>query len=151
MKMLLGIVVVAVLAAAGAGSAWVLRPQGGNAPGEVEVVAATDLSEPDYVQMTREFIVPIVGDGRVRAHMVLTLSLESATLESEVLLARAPVLRDRLLEALFRHAGTGGFDGRFTDALAMNRLRATLNEAVAATLHPDRATVLVTSIDKRER
>ncbi|UWQ21831.1 flagellar basal body-associated FliL family protein [Jannaschia sp. W003] len=148
MKAVLGIVAILLFAAGGGAAAVFLRPppEAAAAPPPPE-----PLPEPDLVNLTREFIVPIVDDGRVRGHVVLNLALQSETLPSEVLLRREAVLRDRLLEALFRHAGLGGFDGRFTDALPMNRLRLALNEAIRAALHPDAATVLVTAIDRRER
>ena len=153
MKTLLALPLVLVAAAAGGGAGLFLAP---GHEGEAQATVHSEvppeaLAEPDYMPFSKEFIVPLVSDGRVRAHVVLTLGLESTLLPREEMLRREPALRDRLMEAVFRHAATGGFDAMFTDALPMNRLRLALNEAVVPVLRPASATVLITSVDRRDR
>lgn len=148
MRIVLGLMVVLLFAGLGGGAGVFLRPSGEQ---PTEVAPPEPLPEPQFVSFPREFIVPLVTDGRVRAHVVLTLGLHSDTIPREGLLGHEPLLRDRLLEALFRHATMGGFDDSFTDAMQMNRLRTALNEAASAALHPDDVSILVTSIDRRDR
>lgn len=145
MRVILALLAVVLAGIAGAGGAWWLTPS------ERATAAPVPLAEPAHVTLPREFVVPLIAESRVRGHAVLTLGIHSATLDREVLLTREAVLRDRMLEALFRHAAAGGFDDRFTDAAPMARLRIALNEAASAALAPDDATVLVTSIDRRDR
>ncbi|WP_308915867.1 flagellar basal body-associated protein FliL [Jannaschia sp. LMIT008] len=144
-------------AVAGGGVAGAMLSPGHPAPeaeAEAEAPAAEEaeaLSEAVEIPLIREFIVPLIIDGRVRSHVVLTLGLSSKTLPQEAAYDREPVLRDKLMEALFRHASAGGFDGRFTETLPMNRLRLALNEAAQATYEGHDLTVLITSIDRRDR
>ena len=146
LKVLVLAALVPAAAAGGGALAWQL-----GRPAPAGAAAPAPPAEPDHVAYPREFVVPVVSGGRVGAHVVLTLGLHSADLPREELLRREPIVRDRLLEALLRHAAAGAFDGSFAGAEAMARLRLTLNEAATAALVPARATVLVTSIDRRER
>lgn len=149
MRIVLGIVFVLLLAIGGGALGFVLKPEKEASVPE-EPPEPEPLPEPEYVSLTREFVVPMVADGRVRGHVVLTLGLHSETVTREQLLRLEPIFRDRLLEALFRHASAGGFDAQFTSALNLNRLRTTLNEAASSVIYPSEATVLVTSIDRRD-
>lgn len=152
MRLVLALPIVLLAVAGGGAAGLVLAPDdGGEADAHREAAAPEPLAQPDNMPFTREFIVPLVSEGRVRAHVVLNLGLESAVLTREEMLRREPVLRDRLMEALFRHTATGGFDGSFTDALAMNRLRLGLNESIVPVLRPAGATVLITSVDRQDR
>ena len=150
MRLVLALPVLLIAAAGGGAAGLVLAPDHGE-EGHEAAPPPEPLPEPETMPFTREFIVPLIAEGRVRGHVVLNLGLESATLTRDAMLAREPVLRDRLMEALFRHAATGGFDDVFTDALPMNRLRLAMNEAADAVLHPAGATVLITSVDRQDR
>ena len=137
------------------GAGLVLAPDHGTEAGSEashgDAAGHGEPSAPDYMPFSREFVIPLVSDGRVRAHVVLNLALQSTLLTRDDMLFQEPALRDRLMEAVFRHAATGGFDGMFTDALPMNRLRLALNEAVVPVVRPATATVLITSVDRRDR
>lgn len=152
MRLLLALPIVLVAVAGGGAAGLMLAPgDGAHGEGAAEAAPPEPLAAPDYMPFAKEFIVPLVSEGRVRAHVVLNLGLESTLLPRDEMLRREPALRDRLMEALFRHTATGGFDGSFTDALPMNRLRLALNEAVVPVLRPASATVLITSVDRRDR
>ncbi|KIT14295.1 hypothetical protein [Jannaschia aquimarina] len=146
MRLLIGIVLVLLAAIGGAGAAYVTR-----APSSDHAEPPEPLPQTEYVALRRELIIPIVVDGRVRAHVVMGLGVHSETLPTEEILRREPILRDRLLEASFLHAAAGGFDGRFTEVLRMNRLRVALGEAASAALAPHDAQILIQSIDRRDR
>ena len=151
MRLLIAAPLLLVVVGGAAAAGLVLAPDHGDGDAHAQAAPPEPLDQPDYMPFSKEFIVPLVRDGRVRSHVVVNLALESTVLPREEMLRREPALRDRMMEALFRHTATGGFDGAFTDALAMNRLRIALNEAVVPVLRPAGATVLITSVDRRDR
>lgn len=114
----------------------------------------TAYSDPDvsyeYVRLSGQFVVPVLDTERVRALVVLSLTIEAKQgLESKIE-EREPKLRDTLLQVLFNHAQTGGFDGAFTTGQAMRDLRAALTQASRSVLGPDAHGVLVTDVVKQD-
>ena len=81
--------------------------------------------------------------------MVLTLGVESRAVSRDEILQREPLLRDGMNEALFLHASLGGFDGDFTAAVTMNRLRTRLNEVVTDLLSDQEARALIISLARQ--
>lgn len=144
----IGIVAFVLVAAAGGGAAGLFLSPGGGAAHD----APEELEAPATLAFDNDLIVPLVSEGQVVGHIVVSLALESHTLTREAMREREVVYRDRLLEALLRHGAIGGFTDAFTDTLAMNRLRLALNEALRPALPPGAdATALITSINRRDR
>ena len=144
----MGRVVLILLAVAaltgGAGAGWVLRPAG-----EVAAEAAAPDPVQQIVSLKDGFVVPVLRDGRIWTHVVLTLAIEAHGASEDDILRQEPVLRDALTEALFRHGSLGGFDGDFTGPLEMNRLRTRLNEVVASRLDDPTARVLIVAMARQ--
>ncbi|GIT91628.1 flagellar motor protein MotA [Jannaschia pagri] len=139
------VVLIALLGGAGAGH--VLRPP----PPEPEEpvvpeVEETDLSSPEVVAFRDPFVVPVLRDGRVWSHLVLSLGVESHAVARETILLQEPLLRDGMNEVLYLHASLGGFDGDFTASPAMTRLRQRLDDVVSQRLEDDDARVLIMSM-----
>lgn len=105
---------------------------------------------PEYVKMNNQFVVPVVEGGRVVAMVVLSLSLEVATGNTETVYQREPKLRDAFLQVLFDHANTGGFSGSFTDGSNLVVLRTSLKEAAALVLGTVVSDVLITDIARQD-
>jgi flagellar FliL protein len=82
----------------------------------------------EFVKLNNQFVVPIVADTKVNALVVLALSIEVPLGKSEFVYQREPKVRDSFLQVLFDHANIGGFDGNFTDAHVLGRLRVALKE-----------------------
>lgn len=82
----------------------------------------------EYVKLNNQFVVPIVTGDRVSALVVLALSVEVPAGQQDKVFAREPKLRDSFLQVLFDHANIGGFEGNFTDAQMLGRLRDALRE-----------------------
>jgi flagellar basal body-associated protein FliL len=148
----------------GVGAGLVLRPsaehpaEGGEAPakdgehaeeGEAEDAEPKE-GAPEYVKMNNQFVVPVVEDGRVASMVVLSLSLEVATGNTETVYQREPKLRDVFLSVLFDHANVGGFSGSFTDGANLVMLRTSLKEAAALVLGPVVSDVLITDIARQD-
>lgn len=104
----------------------------------------------DYVELDRQFVVPLVEAQRISGLMIVTLSLEMEEGLGTEVHSREPKLRDRFLRVLFRHAQSGGFDGVFTAGPRMRDLRGALLEAAQGVLGPVVHDVLVTDILRQD-
>ena len=111
---------------------------------------APDLEDVYYVKLSKQFVVPVVGDSKVVALVVMSLSIETTPLMSDVVFTREPKLRDALLEVMFLHANSGGFDGQFTGGEAMRDLRRSLLEAAVGVIGADVFNVLITDILRQD-
>lgn len=107
-------------------------------------------SEPTYVAMKNQFVVPVIQDAKVRSLVVLSLSLETNTDDTEIIFAREPKLRDVFLRAMFDHAHIGGFDGAFTESGRLSILRVALLESAQSVIGDDVSDVLITDIVRQE-
>jgi hypothetical protein len=103
----------------------------------------------EFVQLERQFIVPVVSQDKVSSMMVLTLGVEVAPGKVEAVLGAEPKVRDALLRVLFAHAYTGGFEGDFTAEHVMRELRKNMLVAVREVVGPDARNVLVQDIVKQ--
>lgn len=104
----------------------------------------------EYVKMNNQFVIPVVKNGRVAAMVVLSLSLEVATGNTEAVYQREPKLRDAFLQVLFDHANIGGFSGSFTDGSNLVVLRNTLREAAVLVLGGVVTNILITDIARQD-
>lgn len=83
---------------------------------------------PEYVEMSNQFVIPVVSDENLSSLMILSLSLEVAAGQQEKVFSYEPKLRDSFMQVMFDHANTGGFSGAFTDASTLGSLRTALRE-----------------------
>lgn len=103
-----------------------------------------------YVPIDKQFVVPLVGEARVKAMIIMSLSIETTSEGVETVRQREPKLRDVFLQVLFRHAQSGGFDGVFTGGQVMADLRASLRDAARGVLGDAANDVLVTDIVRQD-
>jgi flagellar basal body-associated protein FliL len=145
----------------GAAAGWFLHPKpvpeemaSCEAPPCEPMAEAYNEPDPDisyeYVRLSGQFVVPVLDTERVRALVVLSLTLESKPGLESTIEDKEPKLRDALLQVLFNHAQTGGFDGAFTTGQAMRDLRAALTAAARGVVGPDAHGVLVTDVVKQD-
>lgn len=168
-KKLLPILLALVGTAAGVGAGILLKPappppEEVAAPAEGEEAAAEAPTEEEapaedaeaappaseFVKLNNQFIIPIMGDSRVRALVVASLSVEVLPGRTEIVYAREPKLRDVFLQVLFDHANIGGFDGAFTSSEKMDILRRALLDAARSVLGRDALDVLITEIARQD-
>ncbi|MEP1767149.1 MAG: flagellar basal body-associated protein FliL [Sulfitobacter sp.] len=110
-----------------------------------------ELIESEFVKLHNQFVVPIVKAEKVVALMVLALSVEVPLGQALVVQKREPKLRDSFLRVLFDHANIGGFEGNFTDAEVLGRLRTSLSEAAQKDLGEEVALdVLIEEIARQD-
>lgn len=147
MKKLLPLILALVGLLAGAGAGWTLRP--GAERGPANEAASHYSPVPDNTVTLRlpgQFVVPILEEGRVRMMVVVSLALELAEGHNVSLQRQEARLRAVLLQVMFDHANTGGFEGVFTSGEALLLLRRTLREAARAELGPALHDVLITEL-----
>lgn len=174
MRYLLPFLLALIGAAAGIGAGLFLQPsaeavaasEGGTAPmashsddpdhdaegtgqsGAAPAHGGQDGSE--FTKLNNQFVVPVLGSGRVKSMVVLSLSLETPVGGRELIFSREPRIRDELLQVLFDHANLGGFDGEFTNGRNMDLLRKELLRAARNSLGGEIFDVLITDIARQD-
>lgn len=160
MKKLFPVILAVIGLGIGLGAGVFLRPapeevaqdpgaEGHDAPApEAEVDPET---LPEYVKLNNQFVVPVLQDGRVTSMVILALSLEVKKGAAERIYSREPKVRDALLQVLFDHANSGGFEGSFTDGANLVFLRTALLEAAKSTLGDDVTNVLISDIARQDQ
>lgn len=108
------------------------------------------MSDSEYTEMGEQFVVPVVQEGRVKALVVLSLSVETAPGFGIEIQAHAPKLRDVFLRELLNHSNQGGFEGTFTSNGTMDRLNTALREAGRNTMGDQLRDVLILDINRQE-
>ena len=168
LRLILPILLLLAGLGAGVGAGVLLRapapeetaePENTEAETETEAEAETDTARPpeqgapgqsEFVRLNNQFIVPIVRDGTVRSLVILSLSVEVDLGNTEFVFSQEPRLRDSFLQVLFAHANAGGFDGGFTQAIAMDPLRVGLRDAATQVLGAIARDVLITDITRQD-
>lgn len=166
MGKILPVLIVLIGVAVGGGAGIFFRPapvkvEGcvDSAPGSCEELAGVtghdvetepDLNNVYYVKLSKQFVVPVVKDGKVSSMVVMSLSIETTPEVGDIVFRREPKLRDALLSVMFLHANSGGFDGQFTGGEAMRDLRGSLLEATRDIIGDDIYSVLVTDILRQD-
>jgi len=104
----------------------------------------------EFVRLNNQFVVPIVHQGSVRSLIVMALTVEVENGNNSLVFQQEPRLRDAFLRVMFAHANAGGFDGNFTEAVAMRPLRDALGEAARIVLGDILHDVLIVDITRQD-
>lgn len=167
MNKILPVMLALIGLAVGGGAGFMLRPTPTMAvecenteysvcdvPEEVPAVSnaetEADLANVNYAKLGRQFVVPVVKDGKVSPLVVMSLSIETTVTAADTVFIREPKLRDALLKVMFLHANSGGFDGRFTGGEAMRDLKGSLLQAAREVIGEGVHSVLVTDILRQD-
>lgn len=158
MKIILPVLLALIGLAAGAGTGWFLRPAPEPAAtpalaGDDPSAAATALApgaDTETLRLPNQFLVPVIGDGRMRAMVVIGLALEMPAEHGMTLERHEARLRARFLQAMFDHANLGGFDGVFTNGEVLHGLRMTLRDIARTELGESVHDVLITDLVRQE-
>ncbi len=158
LRKLLPVLLVLVGCGAGAAAGFLLRPAAPppedaatSAPEDAEA-HAEEGAEPlhEYVKLNNQFVVPVMSDGRVSSLVVVSLSLEVTPGQVERVYEMEPKLRDGMLQVLFDHANSGGFNGSFTDGANLVLLREALLETALRIFGKDVTDVLIVDIVRQD-
>ena len=158
-KFLLPVLLVILGLGVGAGAGWFLQPapqpvaeetpsedtDTAPSPAPSSPVGADRASE--TLRLPGQFLIPVIGDGRIRAMVVIGLALEVVEDHDIDLDRHEARLRAALLQAMFDHSNRGGFDGVYTDGETLHAFRRTLR-AIARTELGERVVldVLITDL-----
>src|SRR6056297_1048448 len=112
--------------------------------------ATKDTGNTEFVKLNNQFVVPVVTRDRISAMVVMSLSVEIAQGNSQLVYTREPKLRDGFLQLLFDHANLGGFEGEFPNANNMDVLRMALHDAATLVLGDAARGVLITEIARQD-
>lgn len=104
----------------------------------------------EFVKLNNQFVIPVVHQGKVASLVVLSISLEVDAGGEGAVFQKEPKLRDALLQVLFDHANSGGFDGAFTETENMTHLRRAIFETAQHILGPMVHGVLLTDIVRQD-
>lgn len=171
MKKLLPIILVVLGIGGGIGAGMALRPAP-EAPEEAaeacvptDEAACPEIVEPvlnvadeeifdpetanEFAKIPKQFVIPIVKQDRVRALVVMSITVEVDAGSTDVIFEREPKLRDGFLQVMFEHANTGGFDGAFTTGESMRDLRGALRQAARRSAGEIVHDVLITELVKQ--
>ncbi len=148
MAKILALFAIALSLVGGAAAGHFLKPVADNAD-ESEALPEPPKALDAVATLREAFVVPILRDGQVWSHVILSLGVASDNTGQEDILLREPVLRDGLTEALFLHGSLGGFDGNFTDPVSMQRLRLRLDDVLRERLDDETARVLISSVTRQ--
>jgi flagellar protein FliL len=141
MRRLLPVLLALLGLAAGLGGGYLLRPappvaeaapvvdEAATARGPAPVTLAPRPEGAEVVRLPNQFLIPLIGEGRVRAMVVIAVALELAPGHGLEMARDEPRLRAMFLQILFDHANLGGFDGMFTNGEQLLSLRRALLEA----------------------
>lgn len=130
MRWLLPLVLAVLGLAAGLGAGLYLRPPPDEAPtAEVQPRDAPPAPGSEVLRLPGQFLIPVIGEGRVRAIVTLSLALDLRPGHGILLARDEPRLRAGFLQILFDHANLGGFDGQYTSGEHLLALRRRLLEA----------------------
>lgn len=169
MKKILPILMALVGLALGAGIGFVLKPEpiaaieceeGDDAclkeqeksytAMSVERAVVEDETPRAYVELKRQFVVPVIEKTEVASLVVISISLELDEGGSDLVFQREPKIRDAFLDIMFAHANSGGFSASFTKRQAMADLRGSLlktaQEIIGTVVHK----VLITDIVRQD-
>lgn len=157
MAKLLPIVLLLIGIGIGGGAGIFLKPEEPVCEAE-ECEEAADVVEEDvdpaeelsYLAMKNQFVVPVIEDELVKSLVVLSISLETGSDDTQFVFSREPKIRDTFLQVLFDHAHVGGFDGAFTESGRLSLLRVALLEAVHSVVGGKVSDILITDIVRQE-
>lgn len=108
-------------------------------------------ADSEYVEMSNQFVIPVVKDRNVSAMMIISLSIEVPPGQQQAVFAFEPKLRDSFLQVMFDHANMGGFAGAFTNATTLGNLRNALREVAQRDAGKDNITdVLILEIARQD-
>jgi flagellar protein FliL len=156
MRRLLPILLALLGLAAGLGAGFLLRPPApepvAEAPGGI--LPPPNLSAPppgtEVLRLPNQFLIPLIGEGRVRAMVVVSVALEVLPGHGIDLPRHEARLRSIFLQLLFDYANLGGFDGVFTSGEQLLTLRRTLSEAARQELGDKVHDILITELLRQE-
>lgn len=158
-KILFPVLVLILGAGAGIGAGMFLAPKPEPAPevseGDQESGEHADKAKDEYAKdpdvelatmdMGDQFVVPILADGIIAEHVILTIALETEAETLEYLEKKLPKLRAAFIIALYDYASLGAFADPMENVNMLKRVTKALQEAADYTVPDMQTKVLITN------
>lgn len=101
------------------------EPSGGHAKGK-DSKKGYSPRDVFYYKFSREFIVPVLNDGKVESLVILNINIEADSAVSQQLFSLEPKLRDTIMTALIKLSGDGHTLQNLTNAENYETIRSML-------------------------
>lgn len=153
MRLLIPVILILLGVGGGLGAGLAVRPapesEDEGISGAAPPALPADLEAGVY-EIPSQFMVPLIVEDRIATVLVLTLALEIDEAQRDLVTTNLPRLRDAMLQIMFDHANSGGFEGVFTANTALGSLRNALLESGQKILGRDAVFgVLITDVLRR--
>jgi len=102
--------------------------------------------QPSFFKFSRQFVAPVVRDGRPEAMVILDVVLELSPTASEGFFSNEPLLRDAVLRALLTVSGRGDLTVMREDKNLFEELRAAILQNVKEVVGDDVRAVLLMDV-----
>ena len=99
-----------------------------------------------YMKFSRQFVTPIVAEGRPTAMMILDVNIEIDPSLADTIYAEEPRLRDGVLKALLRQSGAGRLGSIFADPAVLEETRREILEELRAIVGDGAKSVLIMDV-----
>lgn len=159
MKFILPLIIIILGAAGGGAAGYFLQPEPQDADHACVCEDAIDagahgedepMEEFEYVNIEKQFVVPLIEDETLTGMALMSLSLEIAPGTREEVYAREPKLRDEFLRVLFAYASIGGFNGNYLEANDLKIVRSDLTQVAQNILGPIVNEVLIVDMIRQD-
>lgn len=99
-----------------------------------------------YMKFSRQFVTPIVAEGRPTAMMILDVNIEIDPALADTIYAEEPRLRDGVLKALLRQSGAGRLGSIFADPAVLEETRGEILDEMRAIVGDGAKSVLIMDV-----
>lgn len=100
----------------------------------------------NFLKFSRQFVVPIMEDGKPKAMMILDVMVELDENVGEGVYAEEPRLRDAVLRALLKQSGAGGFGDLFEQPEVLEATRAAILEETRTVIGDGAKSILIMDV-----
>lgn len=110
----------------------------------------TPSGETIYYKFTREFVVPIMEDGRVKSLVIININLEADSAISQTLFSMEPKLRDNIMTTLIGLSNDGVTFESLTDVDTYESLRSMVLKNLGNVVASGIQNVLIVDIARQD-
>ncbi|MBB5517320.1 hypothetical protein [Amphiplicatus metriothermophilus] len=103
-----------------------------------------------FMKFSRQFVVPVIGDGGVRALVLMDINIEVPPAVTESVYSQEPKLRDALLASLLQLSNSGAFDEHILERANMELVRNELLRAARSVIGEDAQNVLILNVARQD-
>lgn len=107
-------------------------------------------SDTMYFKFSREFIVPIMDEKRVRSLVILNINLEADSSMSDLLFSMEPKLRDNIMTSLISISSDGHTFQNFNEVESYEAIRTTVLKNVSEITGPGINNILILDIARQD-